>query len=106
VQTNILKYALLNGAGTALYIALLVSAMMAVQNPDSPDPDTALLPMGMLLLFVLSAAITSSLVLGRPILWYIDGRKKEAIQLFLYTLWVLFVVMVTVFISLYLKFYA
>lgn len=70
-----------------------------------PKEDTVFMPMMMLMLFVFSASITATLVLGRPILWYLDGRKKEAISLFLSTLAVFFIVLVLVFV-LVLKFNA
>jgi len=38
-----------------------------------------------LLLFVVSAAITGYLVFGQPILYYLDGQKKEALGLLGYT---------------------
>jgi hypothetical protein len=59
-----------------------------------------LIPIGMLLLFVFSATITGTLVLGRPILLYIDGAKSEAIKFFAYTLGWIFLIMCTVFIAL------
>jgi len=43
-------------------------------------------PAAFLLLFILSAAVTGSLILGKPILMYLDGKKAEALKLFLYTL--------------------
>jgi len=36
---------------------------------------------GFLLLFVVSATVMGALVFGRPILWYLDGRKREAVEL-------------------------
>jgi len=39
-----------------------------------------------LLLFVFSAAITGALVLGKPILFYLDGAKTDAVKMFLYTI--------------------
>ena len=43
-----------------------------------------------LLLFVLSAAITGSLVFGRPALMFLGGQKTEAVSFLLYTLaWLL-----------------
>lgn len=59
-----------------------------------------LIPIGMLLLFVFSATITGTLVLGRPVLLYIDGAKSEALKFFSYTLGWIFVIMCTVFIAL------
>ena len=40
----------------------------------------------MLMLFVFSAAFTGTLVLGRPIVWYLNGKKREALSLLFYTL--------------------
>ena len=48
--------------------------------------NSVLIPIAMLLLFVFSAALTGALILGRPILWYLEGNKKEAFSLLLYTL--------------------
>ncbi len=43
-------------------------------------------PVFFLLLFVLSAGVTGGLVLGGPIMKYLDGDKKGAIYLFCLTL--------------------
>jgi hypothetical protein len=37
------------------------------------------------MLFVFSALVTGGLVLGRPLLLYIDGQKKEGVKLLLFT---------------------
>jgi uncharacterized membrane protein len=58
-------------------------------------PDTVFMPMAMLMLFVFSAAVTSGLVLGRPIMWYLDGKKKEAIHLLVSTLSIFFVLLIS-----------
>jgi len=55
-------------------------------------PDTFWIPVMMLMLFVLSAAIVGTLVLGRPILMYLDGQKKEAVHFLSYTLGWLFLI--------------
>lgn len=47
-------------------------------------------PMAMLLLFVLSATITGSLVFAQPIHFYFSGAKKESFQLLIATLIFLF----------------
>jgi len=92
-----LKHALIHAGATAAYVSLVVSGMMFAGNMiQGPDSDNIILvPIIMLLLFVTSAAITGSLVFGRPILWYLDGKKKEAIQLLVYTL--AFLVLILVF---------
>ncbi len=56
-------------------------------------------PVLVLMLFVLSAAIVGTLVLGRPILLYINGAKSEALTFFAYTITWLFVLMLLVFIT-------
>lgn len=54
-------------------------------------------PIAFLLLFVLSAAIMGALILGQPILWYLDNKKTEAVRLLLCTIGWLFVFTVAVF---------
>ena len=39
-------------------------------------------PLALLMLFVVSATIVGTLVLGRPILLYLDGRKDAALRFF------------------------
>lgn len=87
MKAPILKFAALNAFGTALYIAGVSALMFNAERIFGGGPDeTVLIPIAMLLLFVLSASITGSLVLGRPILWYLDGKKKEAVSLLMATL--------------------
>lgn len=94
----ILKYAGLHAAGTALYIAAVSTLLFyAPQIFGGTGKDTVLIPIAMLLLFVLSASVTGSLVLGRPILWYLDGKKKEAVSLLAATLGFLFLITVLAF---------
>jgi hypothetical protein len=54
-------------------------------------------PMMILLLFVVSAVITSALFLGRPAWLYFNGLKKEGIKLFFYTLAILIAITLIVF---------
>ena len=47
-------------------------------------------PLALLLLFVISAVVVGTLVLGRPIILFLEGRKSEALRFFGYTLgWLL-----------------
>jgi len=55
------------------------------------------IPVAMLMLFVLSATVVGSLVLGRPILMYIDGAKKQALEFLGFTVGWLFALTVLVF---------
>ncbi|MFA5841738.1 MAG: hypothetical protein WC835_02125 [Candidatus Paceibacterota bacterium] len=104
MSNNIIKNAAINAMGTALYVALVATFLSNTQyifGRDGGDPKSVLVPIAMLLLLILSAAITGSLVLGKPILWYLDGKKKEALSLLAYTLGDLFIIMIIVWIILY-----
>lgn len=54
-------------------------------------------PVMMLSLFVVSALITGSAVLGRPTWLYFGGQRKEALAAFLYTVGWMVVMLVIVF---------
>ena len=79
------RYAIVDSFGTALYVAVIASLMYSIEGGFFPEK-TFLAPIAMLMLFVFSAAFTGILVFGKPIMWYIDGKKKEAIALLSYTL--------------------
>ena len=52
-------------------------------------------PVLVLLLFVLSATIVGGLVLGRPLLLYLDGHKKEGLVFFGYTVgWIVLIIII------------
>lgn len=100
MEKNILKHAFTNAFLTALYIGLLASFFFYILPMYfAEEPDTVFAPIMALMLFVFSAAVTGSLVLGKPILWYIDGKKKEAVQLFFSTLFAFFSILLLVFIT-------
>ena len=79
--------AFLNAFGTAVYVAFVAFIM---QNGEAVfgKMNNLLGPVAFLLLFVLSAAVVGALILGRPIVMYLDGQKKDAIKMFIQTaLW-------------------
>ena len=92
MKNTILKHAFLNALGTALYITLVAGFFSYVTKNPKPDKPTILIPMFTLMLLVFSASITSTLMFGRPVVWYLDGKKKEALSLLGYTLGCFFVI--------------
>lgn len=101
MKNALLKIAGLNTLGTAVYVACVAVFMSRTSEIfNGVEEKTALIPFAMLLLFVFSAGVTGSLVLGRPILWYLDGKKKEAVSLFIATLVFLFLVTCLAFVML------
>jgi len=59
--------------------------------------DNFWMPVGLLLLFVLSATIVGSLVLGKPVLMYLDGKKADALRMLAYTVGCLFIITIITF---------
>ena len=102
MKRTILKYGALNASLTALYIILIALFLSRTSELfGREEVKTVLIPIMMLSLFVFSAALTSSLVFGRPVLWYIEGKKKEAVYLLAYTLAFLLLFAVIVVVVLY-----
>jgi len=97
---KIAKYATLNALGASLYVILIASLIYSLGNGFSGKGNTIFIPIAMLMLFVFSAAFTGILILGRPIMWYLDGKKKEAIYLLFYTLIIFFVITLLAFLLL------
>ena len=97
-KKGIIKYAFLNALGTAGYIAAVASFIYFLGRFfGETEPKSVFAPIAILMLFVFSAAFTGSLVFGRPIIWYLNGEKKEAISLLACTLGILLVIIVVVF---------
>ncbi len=91
--------ALVNAVAGSLYILVIAWSMFNVM-PLIPKEDTFLAPTTFLLLFVLSAAIEGTLIIGQPIMLYLDGKKSEALKLLALTLgWLFIITAVIIFIQ-------
>lgn len=101
-MNKILRYSFFHSLGVGAYITLLVWLMSNIEKWVQ-GPDNILAPITMLLLFVLSAALTGSLVLGKPIMMYLNGEKSEALKMFLFTVAWLFLFVVVLFLFIVLK---
>lgn len=66
------------------YIALVVSVLF-FGSAIAGEPDNILMPMGMLAVFVLSAAMMAFIFFYRPVIMLLDGKRDEAVKLFLTT---------------------
>ena len=82
-----------------VYVSIVAWIMQHAQAWFRPGK-TVLTPTAFLMLFVLSAAVVGSLVLGRPALMYAEGQKKEALQFFGFTVLWLFVLTIVAFLVL------
>ncbi len=94
---NYLSRSFINAAGTFAYIFIIV--WLGSHSQQIIDQSNSFLtPVFMLLLFVVSASITGLLVLGKPVLLYLGGFKKEAFALLFATLaWlILFLIIIAI----------
>ena len=78
------KNPFINAISASLYIALIVT-VLTLGTKFTSGPDNYVMPVAMLSLFTLSAAVMGYLFLSQPILLFLDGKKKEAVSLFLQT---------------------
>ncbi|PIR69357.1 MAG: hypothetical protein COU47_03235 [Candidatus Niyogibacteria bacterium CG10_big_fil_rev_8_21_14_0_10_46_36] len=95
-KPTLIAHAFLHAIAGTLYIAAVATFMSRVGQILGPDkPGEILGPVVFLLMFVISAAIMGSIVLLRPIIWYLDGKKKEALGFLLYTVAFLILIALT-----------
>ena len=92
---KIIPIALIHALAVFLYTLLVSWVMM---NGDTWFGEMSGLagPSLMLLLLVASATITGFLVLGRPIMLYLDNKKKDALNFLGFTIgWMLVIIILT-----------
>jgi hypothetical protein len=75
----------INALGVFIYVSIVAWLLFNGEHVFDNKP-SFLIPLFMLLLFIISASITSLLVLGKPIHLYLSGFKKEAFTLLFATL--------------------
>lgn len=81
-----MKNPLINASAALAYIVGIVLIVQYGIAALFRGPETFVIPMIMLSLFVLSAAVMGFLFLGMPLQMYLDGQKKEAVELFMQTI--------------------
>ena len=96
----ILRVALLNALSTALYVTVVGSFLFYAAQMRLGQAKTILVPIAMLMLLVFSAALVGVLIFGRPLLWYLEGRKQDSLLLLAGTLAILFVITAAAFVTL------
>ncbi len=81
-----IKKSFFNAIGAFSYICAVVLFINTLQNPNVPDGNTILIPIFMLSLFVLSAAMMGYFFVLGPIELVIEGRRQEAVKYFFTTI--------------------
>ncbi|MCX6797889.1 MAG: hypothetical protein NTX66_01540 [Candidatus Falkowbacteria bacterium] len=82
---NLFKVAALKAAGVFAY---LFAVSLIINNGPKifgEKDNKLLMPIIFLLLFVLSALTTGYLILGKPLMLYLDNEKKAGLKLLFYT---------------------
>ena len=87
---------LINSLLAVLYVSVVVFIMNNSKNLFDKTPEVVI-GVAMLMLFVTSATVMGFLILGRPLLMYFDGAKKEAVKLFYFTIAWLALIVITIF---------
>ena len=80
------KNPFLNAFLASSYIILVASIMFIGAQHKIGQNASILVPITFISLFTLSAATMGYIFLYQPIMFYLEGKKKEAIDLFLKTL--------------------
>lgn len=79
------KNPIINAVAASAYILLGVSIMNVVTQPLKNKPDTFFAPVVFLSLLTLSVAVMSFLFFYQPVMLFIDGKKKAAVNFFVKT---------------------
>ena len=79
------KNPIYNALAATVYIVLVVFIMNYTSNNTSTE-DYFLMPIMIISLFTLSAAIMAYIFMYQPVIMYLEGKKKEAINLFFKTI--------------------
>ena len=77
-----MKKPFLHALGAALYIIVIVLVVQVVTSALKSQNETIIVPMTMLSLFVLSAAVMGYLFLSEPLYLLMEHRKQEALIFF------------------------
>lgn len=80
-----IKNPILNAFAASAYIILGVTVMSLVTAPLRNKPDTFFAPIVFLSLLTLSVAVMAFLFFYQPLMLFIEGKKKEAVNHFVKT---------------------
>ena len=92
-KINPILASFIHAVGTALYVIAVAFFMTNAPMFFGKGP-SALSLAAFLMLFVLSAAITGLLILGKPAILFLEGAKKQAIAMLMMTIAWLFTITV------------
>lgn len=77
---------IINALSASAYIVFIVTVMTLVTQPLKDKPDTFFAPITVLFVLTLSVAVMAYLFFHQPLLLFIEGKKKDAVNLFVQTI--------------------
>jgi len=99
-NSTLVRWGATHAFGVLLYIFLLAIFFSEANNWFGQADQKIVTPVAALMLFVFSALVTGGLVLGKRLMLYFDGHKKEGVKLLFFTGLGLFVFMALAFVVL------
>ncbi len=79
------KNPILNALSALAYIIVVAFTMIRITEQTVLPQKTIFIPIFVLSLLTLSASIMGYIFLSQPLQMYLDGKKKQAVQLFVQT---------------------
>lgn len=79
------RWGALHAFGVLIYVFLLATFFSQANSWFGEVDQKIVTPVAALMLFVFSALVTGGLVLGKPLMLYFDGYKKEGVKLLFFT---------------------
>lgn len=79
------KNPIINSLGALGYISLVATIMTYIEG-NPPHSKSIIGPIAFISMLTLSAAVMGYIFLSNPVQLYLDGKKKEAVKLFVQTL--------------------
>ena len=95
------KNPIVNAFSASGYIVFVVTVMTFVTQPLKNKPDTFFAPITFLFVLTLSVAVMAFLFFYQPLQLFIEGKKKEAVNLFVKTIGIFAVITAVVLILLF-----
>lgn len=93
-----------NALAAIIYILTIVLAINSISDLETNEyPLSLVTPVLFLSLFTLSAAVMGYLFCYQPLRLYLDGKKEEAVRLFLKTVAIFAIIPLTIFLLYFFK---
>ena len=80
------KNPILNALSATCYIILIVSIINFLSKNITEEPKSVVAPIIFLSMLSLSAAVMGFVFLAQPLMLYLDGKKKQAVELIIKTI--------------------